>query len=504
MTARDTAPDPALPAASMTPAALRAAFFRSFPGVAPAIILAAIDQTIVATALPAIAGSLGVVDRIAWVVVAWLIAATIAAPVFGRLGDAFGRRRLLLAALLVQAAGAAVSAGAPAFGWLLLGRVLQGFGAGGLATLSMALIAEAVPPRERGRFQAWIVACFTTASCLGPLLGGWLTGGFGWRAVFWAMLPASTFAFALALRIPARPGSGGGFRLDLLGVLLFAGFVTPALLALQALQRLSPAALPGALALAAVAALALVLLLRQERRARDPLLPLPLLSEPTILRSNLLTGCAHGALVGLITFLPIWLQSVRGLTPAEAGLMLLPLSLGGGIGGLTAGRLMTSTGLGMPIAGVGLGLAAASLLAVAWLAPVLPTLWLGLLLALVSGGMGCSYPVSQITVQVAAGPARLGAAAGSVQFSRTLGAAIAATLLGALIFGTLAAGDPVVASLFARLVREGPRLLPMLGEAERAALRSGLTEAFRAAFGGAAVLALAACWLAWRVPVRRI
>ena len=130
-----------------------------------------------------------------------------------------------------------------------------------------------------------------------------------------------------------------------------------------------------------------------------------------------------------------------------------------------------------------------ALLAVAWLAPGLPQAWLALLFVLVSFGMGCSYPVSQITVQVAAGPARLGAAAGSVQFSRTLGAAIATTLLGALLFGTLAAGDPEVAALFARLVREGPALLPGLAEADRAALREGLTGAFRAAFGGAALLA---------------
>ncbi|MCB4822098.1 MFS transporter [Roseicella aerolata] len=504
MSPRDAGAPPPDPAPSMTPAALRAAFFRSFPGVAPSIIIAAIDQTIVATALPAIAGSLGVVERISWVVVAWLIAATIAAPVFGRLGDAFGRRRLLLAALILQALGALISATAAGFPALLAGRLLQGFGGGGLATLTMALIAEAVPPRERGRFQAWIVACFTTASCLGPLLGGWLTGAFGWRAVFWAMLPASALAFGLALRIPPRPGGGGAFRFDLAGVLLFAAFVTPALLALQAAQRLNLAAVPGAIGLALLAGLAFLLLLRQEKRARDPLLPLPLLAEPSILRSNLLTGCAHGALVALITFLPIWLQSVRGLSPATAGLMLLPLSLGGGIGGLTAGRLMTRTGIGMPIAGIGLGFAAAGLLAVAWLAPVLSPGWLALLFGLVATGMGTSYPVSQITVQVAAGPARLGAAAGSVQFSRTLGAAMATTLLGALLFGTLAAGDAGTADLFARLVREGPALLPGLAEAERSALKEGLTGAFRAAYGGAALLAAAGSWLAWRVPVRRI
>ena len=368
-----------------------------------------------------------------------------------------------------------------------------------------ALIGEAVPPRERGRFQAWIVACFTTASCLGPLTGGWLTGHLGWRAVFWVLVPWVALAVPLALRIPARPGSRhASFRFDLPGVVLFAGFVGPALLALSQAQRLSLAALPAAAGFALVAAVALRLLLRQERRARDPLLPLPLLAEPTILRSNLLTACAHGALIALLTFLPIYLQSVRGVSPAMAGLLLLPLSLGSGIGGLTAGRLMTHTGIAMPFARLGLGVAAAALALVAVVAGGLPDWGLALLFGVVALGFGCSYPVVQIVVQVAAGPARLGAAAASVQFSRTLGAAVATAVVGALLFGTLAAGDAGVAALFARLVRAGPALLAQLQPAEQMALRAGLADGFRAAFLGAAAMAGLGSWLAGRVPLQRL
>lgn len=510
MTPRDNAPEalgpePAAMPARMTAAELRIAFFRTFPAVAPAIILGAIDQTITATALPAIAGALDAVESISWVVVGYLIAATIAAPVYGRLGDVFGRRRLLLAALGIHALGAATAATAAGFGWLILGRLLQGAGGGGLTTLTMALIGEALPPRERGRFQAWIAGCFVIASSLGPVAGGWLTQGFGWRAVFVAQLPVAALAFVLGLRVPSRPGSRhAGFRFDFGGVVLFAGFVAPALLALSQAQRLSLAALPAALGLAAVAAIAFALLLRQERRARDPLLPLGLLAEPTILRSNLFTGCAHGAVVGLVSFLPIYLQSVRGASPGEAGMLLLPLSLGSGIGGLTAGRLMTAKGIAAPLAGGGLALGAAGLVAVALLGPLVSDAGLALLFGLASMGLGCSYPVSQITVQVAAGPARLGAAAASVQFARTLGAAIGTAFLGALLFGALAAGDPMVANLFARLVRGGARMLPELAEAERAGLRAGLSEAFRFAFLGAALLAGMGCLFAWRVPVRRV
>ena len=508
MSPRDLADTAAGPSPGMTPAELRAAFFGTFPAVAPAIIVGAIDQTIVATALPAIAGSLGAVESISWVVVAYLIAATVAAPVYGQLGDALGRRRLLLVALGLHAAGSAVAASAGSFGWLLAGRLLQGAAGGGLNTLTMAIIGEAVPPRERGRFQAWIAGCFTLAAALGPVAGGWLTGSFGWRAVFLAQLPAAALAFGMGLRAPARMGTahGGALRFDAPGVFLFAAFVAPALLALSLAQQLSVAALPGAVLWAALAVLGLLLLLlRREKRARYPLLPLGLLAEPTILRSNLFTACGHGALVAILTFLPIYLQSARGLHPGSVGLLLLPLALGGGIGGLSAGRAMTATGLSSPLAAAGLALATIGLLAAALLAASLPNGALALLFGLVALGIGPSYPVSQINAQVAAGAGRLGAAAASVQFSRAFGAALATALLGALLFGSLAAGDPRVAALFAEVVREdAASLLPRLPETEREALREGLAAAFGAAFLGAAVLTGTGAFLAWRVPLRRL
>jgi predicted MFS family arabinose efflux permease len=314
----------------------------------------------------------------------------------------------------------------------------------------------------------------------------------------------------MALRAPARPGTrgrGGVLRFDAPGVFLFAAFVAPALLALSFAQRLSFAALPGAALLAAVAALALVLLVRREKRVRDPLLPLGLLAEPTILRSNLFTACGHGALVALLTFLPIYLQSARGLAPGAVGLLLLPLAIGGGLGGLSAGRLMTATGLSSPIAAAGLSLATVGLVAGALLAAALPVSALAFLFGVVALGIGLSYPVSQINAQVAAGPARLGAAAASVQFARTFGAALSTALLSALLFGSLAAaGDGGrVAALFAEVVRDGAAaLLPRLAEGEREALRDGLAAAFRAAFLGAAALTALGALAAWRVPLRRV
>ncbi len=484
---------------------LRDAFFRSFPPAAIAIILGAIDQTITATALPAIAAELGSLDRISWVVVAYLVAATIAAPVYGRLGDAFGRRRMLLAGLGILAIGACASASATSLTGLILGRVLQGLGGGGLLTSAMALIGEAVPPRERGRFQAYIAGSFMVANVLGPSVGGWLTQGFGWRAVFLAMLPGVALATVLTLRLPFRPGRRGTlFRFDALGVLLFAGCIGPALLALSLAQRMSLEALPAVAGMALLAILCFVLLLRQERRAADPLLPLDVLGEATIWRCNLLAGCVAGALVGMVSFLPIYLYALRGVAPGQAGLLLLPLSVCGGFGAMAAGRALARTGWTLRWPSIGLPIATTLLIVTAFTAEALPVLGLTCALGAVAIGFGTSYPIVQTTVQVAAGQARLGAASASVQFARTLGAAAGTALLGAVLFGTLALGDAQAAALFGRLVREGAQLAATLPPADLAALQAGLAGAFRAAFLAAAVLAAIATVLAWRVPLRRV
>jgi predicted MFS family arabinose efflux permease len=276
------------------------------------------------------------------------------------------------------------------------------------------------------------------------------------------------------------------------------------LLAFSQLQRLSAAALPLAAVLGLIAVVALFLLLRWEGRVKHPMLPLGLLSQPVIWRADLLSGLAHGAFVALITFLPIYLQTARGLPPAIAGALLLPFSIGGFIGGLTAGQLMTRTGLAMILPGIGLPVGAALLALAGFFAGALSDAALALVFGLAAMGISTSYPVVQISVQVAAGPARLGAAAASVQFARSLGAAAATALLGTLLFGSLAAHDPQAAELFGRLVREGAGLLPNLPAEAQALLATGLASGFRAAFLGAAGLVALGAILAWRVPMRRL
>ena len=325
-------------------ASSRALFLSVFPSIMMPMFLAAVDQTIVATALPAIAGALGDVERISWIVVSYLVATTIAAPVYGKLGDALGRRRMMLMALVVFLIASVLCALAPSILTLTLARVLQGVGGGGLMTLSQALIGESVPPRERGRFQGYLSATFVTASTFGPVAGGYLTQHFGWQSVFLVNVPLGLVAIGLALRLPAYPGGGGRMQFDFWGVLFFAGFITPVLLALEKAQRFELAALPGVIALAAVAVVALVLLLRQEKRAPSPLLPLKLLRQPAIWRTNTMAAFIAGAMVATVSFLPMYYQVVRGTTPAETGLLMLPMTAGVGIGALFTGRMIATPG----------------------------------------------------------------------------------------------------------------------------------------------------------------
>jgi EmrB/QacA subfamily drug resistance transporter len=491
--------------APLDPAELRRLFFRVFPAVGLAMFGAALDQTIVAAALPAIARSLGEVERISWVVVAYLVATTVAAPVYGRLGDAFGRRRMLLVALGVYAGGAVLCGLAPSLDLLTLARLLQGFGGGGLIALSVALIAEVVPPRERGRFQGYIAGVFAAASALGPLAGGVLTEVLGWRAVFMLQPPLALLAAVMAVRRlrEAHPGVSRGFAFDWSGLLLFALFVAPALLALDQARRLQPGAIAVAAGLALVAASALYLLWRWERRAPDPLLPLAVLGEPSVWRANLLSAMVAGAFVGSIAFLPIYFFAVRGLSPSGAGLALLPLAATAAFGAMLVGRLFARTGRTMLWSGIGLACSTALLLVVAAGAGAMPLWVMSVLLGLVSFGFGTSFPMVQVTVQLAVPRERLGSATASVQFTRALGAATGTALMGAVLFGTLVAQGGEAATLFVALVNRGPAVLAGLPEAAQAAFRTQMVDAFRAAFLTAAVLVAGAAWLTTRVPLQR-
>ena len=483
---------------------VRGLFFKVFPSICLPMFMAAVDQTIVATALPAIAASVSDVERISWIVVAYLMAATIAAPVFGRLGDALGRKRMMFVSLGVFMAASVLCALAPTLLALVGARLLQGFGGGGLMTMSQALIGESVPPRERARYQGYLATIFMLSSTIGPVLGGWLTQQFGWHSVFLINLPLGAAAVALAFRLPDHLPGQSRLRFDWLGLGLFTGFVVPLLLALERVQHASWAVAPAIAALLAVSVASLVLLLRQERRFNQPLIPVNLLRLPAIWRADAMGACVGATIVSAVTFMPIYLTVVRGVDAGQAGLLMLPLTAGVATGSLLTGRMIARTGRTAVFPSVGLAIVTGALLVLAAGAGSIPTGWLPLLFLVLSMSLGTTMPVVQTTVQLVAGPKHLGAASASVQFSRSIGAALGTALVGAVLFAVLATQDANAAELFSAIVERGPAVLDTLNAARRAVVSREIAGAFTAAFTAIACFSATGLVLAWTLPVRTL
>ena len=341
------------------------------------------------------------------------------------------------------------------------------------------------------------------SSTFGPVAGGWLTQQYGWRSVFLVNVPLGLVAIVMAWRLPARAGNGGG-RFDWLGLGLFTAFVVPLLLALEQAQRISWAAVPGIVGWGGVAVAALVLLLRQERRSAMPLIPVALLRQASIWRADAMGACVGATIVGTVTFMPIYLQVVRGVAPGRVGLLMLPLTAGIAVGSLMTGKLISRTGLTAVFPSVGQGVVTACLVFLAVGAAWLPTERLPWLFLVLSISIGTTMPVVQMTVQTVAGPKNLGAASASVQFTRSIGAALGTALVGAVLFAWLAVRDPAMAALFADVVERGPGVLAGVSEGVRAGLSVEIAGAFRAAFLTIAGFSTGAMLLAWSLPVRRI
>ncbi len=474
------------------------------PPIVMPVFLAAADPTVVATSLPAIAAEFGHVEQLSWVIVANLIASTIAAPAYGRLADLFGRRRMMLVAISIFALAAVLCAMAPNLHALIAARVLQGFGAGGLMTLAQALIGEHVPPRSRGSYQGYLSSCIVAGTTIGPIGGGLITQLWGWHAVFLAYLPLCAVGLLLVLRLPHGVRSGGKARFDAPGMVLLATFVVPLLMAVSALQRLNAAAVPRLALLVAIAGLALAALLWQQRRSPSPLLALPLLRLPAFWRADVLGACSGASLTAMVTFLPIYLVVVTGASPAEAGLLLLPLTASVSSGSVLTGWLISRTGRTAIFPSVGLMVTALCMVSLALWAPQLSRTELGLVLAVGGLCQGSAMLTAQITVQSVADVRQLGAAAASVQLSRSLGSAFGAAAAGAVLFGLLSAMNPDTAALFFEMVRRGSQVLAQLPADHRMLVQGEIATAFRGMFLLVASFSCIIVAAAWTMPVRRL
>ena len=371
-------------------------------------------------------------------------------------------------------------------------------------TLAQALIGENVPPRERGGYQGYLSANIVAGSTIGPVVGGLLTEAFGWRSIFLCYAPLCLLAILLVLRLPKGTPATGRTRIDVTGMLLLTMFVVPLLMAVSQLQRLDPAALPSLGGLLLLALVALGALLWQQQRTPAPLLVLSLLRIPAFWRADVMAFCSGASLVGLLTFLPIYLQVVTGASAAETGVLLIPWTGSVASGSVITGWLISRTGRTAIFPTVGLAITAVILVALAMWAPQMSRIELSWMLALGGVCQGSAMLTAQVTVQAVGGKSNLGAAAASAQLSRSLGSAFGAAATGTVLFGILTATDSDTATLFFEMVRRGPGVLAALPIERQELVQAQVAQAFRGVFLTVACFSVTIVIMAATLPLRRL
>jgi EmrB/QacA subfamily drug resistance transporter len=420
-------------------------------GIMLAMFLGALDQTIVATALPTIGRHFGNLEDLAWVVTAYLLTGTAVTPLYGKLSDIHGRRTVMLTAIGIFVVGSIACALASSMGALVLARAFQGLGGGGLMALAQTIIADIVSPRERGRYQGYIGAVFAISSVGGPVLGGFLTEHVDWSLIFWINVPLGLCALGMTSnvlrRIPFHPRKR---RLDLVGALLMMAAAIALLLALtwggQRFEWISPQI--GGLLL--VSAILWCLFAWRLVMTRDPFLPLTVLGNPVVRCAALAGACNMGTLVGMTIFVPLYFEVVLHMSASQSGMALIPLMAATVAFSTITGRLMMHVVHYKRISLIGLSLSIVSLGPLAIWPTSMPVSLVLLLLLLVGSGLGTVFPVSTVCMQNAVARSQMGIATGAANFFRALFSALVVALLGAIVLGGLGGVTGMSVELLAR------------------------------------------------------
>lgn len=401
------------------------------------ILLGALDQTIVSVALPSMAQQLQGFGLLAWVVSGYLVAMAVATPIYGKLGDLFGRRAVLSFAIILFLLASVACAMAQSMPMLVAARIVQGLGGGGLISVAQAVIADVVAPRERGKYQGYISGMYALASVAGPVVGGVLTQWLSWRWIFWINLPIGIAALLISRRALAQlPTPRIVRQIDYLGAVLLSVGLTLLLVAISRIGQGVRVGEPLNLLLFALAVVTLVIFVRHALLTAEPILPLSLFEIPTVRLCWGVLFVAFFQLMALSVLIPLQLQMAAGLPADVAALRLVPLTLAIPLGAFSGGRLMARNGRPKPYQLAGTALVPPVLLALAFTPPE-SMLWSSLWMMIAGIGIGLQFPTSLVAVQSAVPPRHIGIATATTAFFRSLGAAIGVAILTAILLASL-------------------------------------------------------------------
>jgi EmrB/QacA subfamily drug resistance transporter len=429
-------------------------------GLMIVFLLSALDQTIVGTAMPRIVAQLQGLDLYAWVTTAYLLSSTVMVPIYGKLSDLYGRKSILLTGIGLFTLGSVLCGAAGEFGrlpvigggmvQLIVFRAIQGLGGGALFTSAFAIIADIFPPRERGRFGGLFGAMFGLASILGPIIGGFFAqlgpthiGSLtiaGWRWIFYINLPLASLAlFMIAVKMPPLTRRVPG-TVDYLGAILVVGTFVPLLLALSWAGNTYPWSSPRVLGLLAISAVGLAAFVFVESRVRDPILSLRLFTNRTFTFANLASFIVSMSFMGVVSFLPLYLQLGAGAQPAQSGIVMLPLMLGLIAASTVSGQLVSRFGVFKPILLGGQAIMVVGTILLTMIHPGM-SLWDVAWRMLIFGiGLGPAQALFSLAVQNAVQPQEIGVATSTSQFFRQIGSTIGVAMFGSLLTANLSSG----------------------------------------------------------------